>query len=102
MEHLDRAYTSKKHIQLNTNSSRYGSKQDLGFRRSSSVFDPLSPMKPMRTMRQSDGVMIIPTASTFFPIQEISKEATRQAMNIVKVREQDDYDEGKSTHVTHT
>jgi hypothetical protein len=86
MKYLDREYVAKKYIQLNSGQSHYESKQDLVFRRSSSVFDTAPTMKSIRTMRQSDGVIIIPNGSSFVPVQE----TTKKTINMVELRKQDD------------
>jgi hypothetical protein len=90
MERLDREYAAKKHIELNTSLSRYGSRQELTFRRSSSVFEGLPTLKPVRSIRQSDGLVIIPNGLTFIPIQEATNEITKQNQNMAEFREQDD------------
>lgn len=99
MEYLDREYVAKKHIQLTSGLSRYGSKQDLSYRRSSSVVDTLPPIRTLRTMRSSEGIIMMPSAATFIPIiPEVTNEKT---MNMFELREQNEkcFDEIKSNHV---
>ena len=90
MERCDREYRANRHAQSSAGQSRFGSKQNLVFRRSSSVFDSAAILKFPRGIRQSDSGIIIPNGSTFIPIQEVSNESTSKAMNMIELREQDD------------
>ena len=90
MERLDREYSEKKRTLSLSNQSGCGSKQALVIRRSSSSFDPLPNLKIPRSIRHSDGMIIIPNSSTFVSIPEVSNENTRKTMDIVEFREQDD------------
>lgn len=73
MEHLDREYAAKKYIELNTSLSRYGSIPELRYSRSSSLYEGLPPIKHIRSIRQSDGINMIPNGLTFIPIREATK-----------------------------
>ncbi|CAF1148950.1 unnamed protein product, partial [Adineta ricciae] len=73
MNYLDREYADNKHIHLETRPSRYDSKYDLSFRRTSATFlNTLPPptMKPTRQRQSSDGISVIPNATTVVPIRE--------------------------------
>jgi hypothetical protein len=82
MEYLDRQYVAKK---LDTRRSRYEPKQDLVFRRSSLAPSSVPRINPVRQMRHSVGVIMIPDGSSFLPIQEETK-----IMNMVELHDQDD------------
>ncbi|CAF4794041.1 unnamed protein product, partial [Rotaria sp. Silwood2] len=110
MNYLDREYVANKYIQIDKNQSKYGSQQDLVFRRSSSINDSLSSMKSRKKIEESESVIIITNNSTFIPIHEKTNDITTKTMNIVKLREQDDdyyhhtndiNDELKSTQIIH-
>jgi hypothetical protein len=92
MVYLDKEYAAKKHIQLESKRTRYTSTQsqqkDLVFRRTSSIHGPLPVMKsPIRSIKHSDGVSIIPNASSFIAIKEESNET---GINGMELQEQDD------------
>lgn len=91
MTYLDREYAANKHIQFDTRQSRYEPKNELIFRRSSVIAGDNSPsIKPLRNMRRSEGVLIIPNATSFVPIQEERNARTTKSMNMIELREQDD------------
>jgi hypothetical protein len=90
MERYDREYGANKRAQSSADQSRLESKQDLGFRRSSSVFDVAPNMKVSRGIRHSDGGIMIPNGSTFIPIQEVLNETTQKTIEMIELREPDD------------
>ena len=87
MERLDRDYADARRALSPT---QFESKQDSMFRRQSSVIEVSPNMKFSRGMRKSDGSIIIPNGATFIPIQEVSVEASRNAMDMFEIREPDD------------
>jgi hypothetical protein len=84
MERFDREYRVRRCTQSSTQ------KKDLVFHRSTSAFDMVPNMKVPRAMRWSDGNIMIPNGSTFLPIQEISNEPTRKAIETIELHEPDD------------
>jgi len=95
MEYLDREYAAKKHIQLDTTRIRGNSiqiqPQDLVLSRGASIPGTFPVMKsPIRFMKHSDGVRIIPNASTFLPIKEETNGTKLQRSNTLELPDQDD------------
>ncbi len=95
MEYLDREYADKKHIQLDTTRKRYNSvqlqPQDLVFRRKSSLCGSLPLVKsPVRPIKHSDNVKIIPNGSSFLPIKEETNDSTINPNHTIEFHEQDD------------
>ncbi len=87
MERLDREYSTERRALSPT---QLETKQELMFRRASSILEISPNMKFSRGFRKSDGSIIIPNGTTFIPIQEISSEASRNAMGMIEIREPDD------------
>ncbi|CAF0969431.1 unnamed protein product [Rotaria sordida] len=95
MEYLDREYAAKKHIQLETIRTRLISTQnqpqDLVFRRGSSVHGNIPIIKsPIRSIKHSDSITIIPNTTIFLPIKEEANEIKTKISNTIELPEQDD------------
>jgi hypothetical protein len=110
MEYFDREYAAKKHIQFETTRVRYNSiqmqPQDFVFRHGSNTSGNQSIVKsPLRSIKHSDGVMIMPNAGVFLPIrEETTNDTSFQTINSMEIHEQDDvfYDninENKSSQI---
>ncbi|CAF1090090.1 unnamed protein product [Rotaria sp. Silwood1] len=95
MEYLDREYTAKKYIEIETTRTRFSSiqsqPQDLVFRRGSSVYGNTPMIKsPVRSIKHFDGMTIIPNATTFLPIKEETNEIKTKISDTINFHESDD------------
>ena len=90
MEYLDREYAAKKHIQLETSRSRYGSTQDVHIGHSPFTVSELPMIKPSQITRQAENMTIMPDGSLFFPVQDNSDQTSRKAIDMLELHEQDD------------
>jgi hypothetical protein len=104
MEYLDREYANKKHIQLDTTRMRINSiqaqPQDLVFRRGSSIHGNLPILKsPIRPIKHSTNVKIIPNSTTILPIKEEINES--KCPNTIELNEHDDvfYDHNELKYI---
>lgn len=96
MEYFDRQYAAKKHIIIEPTRTRYVSMQtqptDIIYRRASLKHGHhLSPLKsPMRALKHTDGIAVIPMTTNFFPIREETDEIPYHTMTSTEVHEHDD------------
>ena len=92
MEFFDKEYSAKKHIQIERARPRHNSvqiqPQDLVFRRGSLIpSNPPSIRPSLRSLKNSDGTMMAPNATTFLPIRE---EGSEKTIDDAELHEQDD------------
>ena len=93
MKQLDREYIAQKYIRLDKTRTQYGSirnqSQDLEFHHTSSSREILPINKsPVRPMKYSDAVGIIPNLSKLLPTKEKANEMTTKISNTIELREQ--------------
>ena len=78
MEYLDRQYTAKKHIRLDTSRSRFGSTQELRVGRSPFIVDDLPQVKVERDVRSKENTIILPDPTLLLPVQDDESVASEK------------------------